>query len=175
MKDELTYPMIFSLVKKALNDDSKRMLIDTPLPFRKCWWPGSFEFRDTLMSDYGMETEHKTIENDFFHEVGAIQHAIMDEKDTDIMDGANARAHAMKIWDTMFIPLRIVDRKVYRIWAPRDIFGTPIIKELPIDTYLQAAVIREAMDINKELEAKNKSLAARWGRLKAKLHDKMKL
>ncbi len=144
--------------------DGDKRFIDSEFPLRKSWFPIEPELIDDLNSDYGVVNKVTRLSSDFFKEVevicnllGAenIQQEIDRSKETNlnnrlvqsikgIRQGMNIRGKALAIWNWYAIPLRLKGKTLYRIWAPRDIFGEPIIKSMPLLDFLSLVSIKTA-------------------------------
>ena len=48
----------------------------------------------------------------------------------------NLRAYALQMWEWYAIPLRYQDEKVFAIWGPQDVMGTPIIHSYDTSFFL---------------------------------------
>ena len=48
----------------------------------------------------------------------------------------NLRAYALQMWEWYAIPLRYQDEKVFAIWVPQDVMGTPIIHSYDTSFFL---------------------------------------
>ena len=62
------------------------------------------------------------------------------------MNSLNQAASALSIWDQIGIPIRLRGDIVFRIWAPRDVMGSPIIKALPIDVFVNGVAEHTVSD-----------------------------
>ena len=52
------------------------------------------------------------------------------------MAAADRRARALKLWEQVAFPYRRRGAVVYRIFAPRDIFGSPIVDAMSLDEFI---------------------------------------
>jgi hypothetical protein len=100
-------------------------------------------------------------EEAFYEEVGAI-HGLLDNANQTrglaesqeelagaqrrIRNSLNTRADALGVWDKIAIPVRRRGDSVFRIFAPRDVMGSPIIQALHIDQYIRGVSIKTAED-----------------------------
>jgi hypothetical protein len=172
MRNEVTYEQIITAARSILEDGEAR-IADAPAPFRATWWPGKPDFRQELLSDYGMPTPLPELEKVFYEEVGAIRKSLKDLDHTPalaawqnestgaprrMMMDLNTQADALGIWDQIAIPVRRRGDLVFRILAPRDVMGSPIVQGLHIDHYIRGVSTKTAED------------AARIGRLTEKLN-----
>lgn len=143
--------------------DGNRRFVDTNVSLRLSWFPEmlSPEFSDELMSDHGVSAEERSFSSEFFEEVNAITDLLGKNNITSelaewqktgmaaverMYQGLNRRAMALSIWNWYAIPLRLKGKTVYRIWAPRDVTGTPIIKALPLNDFLSLVAQETAKD-----------------------------
>jgi hypothetical protein len=62
------------------------------------------------------------------------------------MMGLNTQADALGIWDKIAIPIRRRGDLVFRILAPRDVMGSPIVEALPVDHYIRGVSVKTAED-----------------------------
>lgn len=76
------------------------------------------------------------------------------------MSGLNRRAEAMSLWDRLAVPVRVKGDVAYRIWAPRDVFGTPIVHSVPLQLFVAGVCQKTAEDHVAILQFKEQ--LARW-------------
>ena len=160
MRTEVTFGQIITAARSRLEDGDAR-IADGPCPFRATWWPGTPGFEQELFSDYGMPTAVPELEKSFRDEVGAIRDSLKDAGHTpalarwqkgsagdaqSMMIRLNTQADALGIWDEIAIPVRRRGDLVFRILAPRDVMGSPIVQALDIDEYIRGASIKTAED-----------------------------
>ncbi|MCY3610659.1 MAG: hypothetical protein OXH51_03915 [Gemmatimonadetes bacterium] len=151
MLTEPTVERIIAAVRSKLGDDGAR-ISDSPRPFLGTWWPGTTSFEQELLSDYGVGGPSPEIERAFYDEVKAIQDSLAESQDEPtnpqqrMMMSLNLRAKALGIWEEIAIPVRRQEEQVFRILAPRDIMGSPIVQAIPVDQYLRGVSIRSAED-----------------------------
>jgi len=108
-----------------------------------------------------MNTDFHTLEKEFREELQAIRETLdqlghepeladWQKSSSDagrrVMQSLNQSAEALNIWDQIGVPIRRRGSTVFRIWAPRDVMGSPIIKTLPIDAFLIGAAEQTATD-----------------------------
>jgi hypothetical protein len=149
-------------VIKALPDGNRR-LTHTPTHLSLSWFPDELapHFGEEIMSDYGMPTEHTDLEADFNKEVDAIKQwlednnvegKLLDYEKSDIpsvrkmFESIDRRSQAISLWNRYAIPLRIKKNWVYRIWAPRDIYGSPMIKRIRIEEFIMLVAEKTSED-----------------------------
>jgi hypothetical protein len=159
-KKQNTITNLISDVRRQLSDEGVR-ISEAPTLFDLAWWPSSpaamEKFVHHIYSDYGLSGV-KPLNNDFFAEVSAIQDvlkkwspatqtgdALEDARNTVEAD-TNRRARAMSLWEKIAFPVRRSGDIVFRIRAPRDIFGTPIIEALLADDFIRGVSIQTAKD-----------------------------
>lgn len=159
-ENRFTYESVIIRVREKLHCGPKR-ISDAPTAFRWSLWPSRPDLQDELLSDYGVDTGFSALENEFREEIQAIRETL-DElgHGPEIADGQksamgaehkmmkslNQVAEALSIWDQIGVPIRRRGDAVFRIWAPRDVMGSPIIKALPIDTFLNCVAEQTASD-----------------------------
>ena len=158
MRTEVTFEQIVTDVRSKLKDDGAR-IADAPRPFRKTWWPGATGFGQELLSDYGVPTSFPEIERDFYDEVSAIRDSLKHaghkptlaewqkvsiDAGRRLMTSLNLRVDALSVWDKIAIPVRRRGDLVFRILAPRDVTGSPIVQTLHIDHYIRGVSIETA-------------------------------
>lgn len=158
MRTEVTFEQIVTDVRSKLEDDGAR-IADTPWPFRETWWPGTTVIGQELLSDYGVPTSFPEIERDFYDEVGAIRDSLkhVGHKPTlaewqkgsidagrRLMTSLNLRTDALRVWDKIAFPVRRRGDLVFRILAPRDVTGSPIVQALHVDDYIRGVSIKTA-------------------------------
>lgn len=128
-----------------------------------------------MVSDYSIDSGNDALENEFREEVQAIRE-ILDElgHEPELADwqkssmesgrqmllSLNQTAEALRIWDQIGAPVRCKGNTVFRIWAPRDVMGSPIIKALPADAFINDVVEQTATD-RIEIE-RLKTLLEKW-------------
>ena len=108
-----------------------------------------------------MPTPAPEIEKAFYDEVGAIRDSLKDASHIPalagwqkgstgaartMMMGLNTQADALGIWDRIAIPVRRRGDLVFRILAPRDVMGSPIVQALHIDYYIRGVSTKTAED-----------------------------
>ena len=160
MRTEVTFEQIVTAVRPKLKDDEAR-IADSPGPFRETWWPGKTHLGQGLLSDHGVPTSFPEIERAFYDEVRAIcdslkqagqkpklaeWHKGSKDAGTGMMLSLNFQADALSIWDKIAIPVRRRGDIVFRILAPRNVMGSPIVEALHIDHYIQGVSIKTAKD-----------------------------
>jgi hypothetical protein len=110
------------------------------------------DISERLSSDYGVSSDNKNIETEYFEEITLIEKILEDknfpikladwqkrakiESAEKMYKGLNRRAYAMQIWDFYAIPWRYKNNSIHVIWSPHDIMGTPIIHSYSIDSFL---------------------------------------
>jgi mRNA-degrading endonuclease toxin of MazEF toxin-antitoxin module len=62
------------------------------------------------------------------------------------MMSLNTEGDAFGIWDKIGIPIRRRGEVVFRIRAPRDVTGSPVIQDLHVDCYIRGVSIKTADD-----------------------------
>lgn len=160
MPAEMTFEQVIGAARSRLENGEAR-IADAPLPFRATWWPGAPDIAQQLLSDCGVPTPVPALEKAFRDEVGAILDCLKDaghkprlakwqkgstEAERQVMMGLNTQADALGIWDNIAIPVRRQGDLVFRILAPRDVMGSPIIEALHIDRYIRGASIKTTED-----------------------------
>ena len=158
MRTEVTFEQIVTDVRSKLKDDGAR-IADAPRPFRETWWPGATGFGQELLSDYGVPTSFPEIERDFYDEVSAIRDSLKHaghkptlaewqkvsiDAGRRLMTSLNLRVDALSVWDKIAIPVRRRGDLVFRILAPRDVTGSPIVQTLHVDHYIRGVSIETA-------------------------------
>ena len=107
---------------------------------------------EQLLSDYGISSGNKIIENDYFDEIALLEQKLKEknipinlanwqtrsgiEAIKEIHKTHNRRAHAIQLWDQHAIPWRYKNNMIYVIWSPHDILGKPIIHSYSVDSFL---------------------------------------
>lgn len=151
--DKITYKAIIDRVREKLCCESDR-ISDSPSALRCSWWPNVPDFHDELLSDYNMSGMFGALEKEFREEIMAIRETL-DELDheagledwqnsSQLMMSLNQMATAMSVWDQIGISIRRRGDLVFRIWSPRDVMGSPIIKALPLDLFLNGVAHQTA-------------------------------
>lgn len=161
MRTEVTFEQIIAAARSKLENGEAR-IADASCPFRATWWPGTPGFEQELLSDYGMPTPVPELEEAFRDEVGAIQESLKEAGHTPALAGwqrgsrgaartmmisLNTQADALGIWDEIGIPVRRRGDLVFRILAPRDVMGSPIVQALHVDDYIRAVSTKTAEDV----------------------------
>ena len=160
MFTELTFEQVITAVRSKLKDDEAR-ISEAPGQFREAWWPGTTGFEQELMSDHGVPAPFPEIERAFHDEIAAIRDSLKhaghkptlaesQKGPTDVgrslMTSLNLQADALSIWEMIAIPVRRRGEQVFRILAPRDVMGSPIVQALHVDHYIRGVSIKTAED-----------------------------
>ena len=169
--DNVTYESIISRVREKLDCEPGR-IAGAPAALWWSWWPINPDFQDQLLSDYGVDTRFSTLEKEFREEVQAIRETLNElghqpdvadwqkssiDAGGKMMKGLNQAATALSVWDHIGVPIRRRGDTVFRIWAPRDVMGSPIIKALPIDVFVNGVADHTISD-RIEIERLKKNL-----------------
>ena len=155
MEETATYQEVVEVIQERLEDGVRR-ISDVPCVFRRTWWPEGPSVEQCLLSDYSMPTASPDLDKIFREEVNAISE-FLEKIDRDsqqgeaepaknIMASVNGQAKALGIWDNIAFPIRREGDIVFRILAPRDVMGSPIIQKLHVDDYIRGASMRTARD-----------------------------
>ncbi len=151
-KSNVTYGAVIQRVRSKLGDAAGR-ISETPTSLRWSFWPTQPGFGDRLVSDHGVRSAYPVLEEEFDQEVRAIREALEElgcepglsdwQKGSEdvgrkLMIGLNMAAGTLSIWDDISVPIRRRGNVVFRLWSPRDVAGTPVIKCLPVDTFIIA-------------------------------------
>ena len=155
-----TYESVIASARTKLHCGPER-ISDTPGAYRWNWWATGPDLHDELLSNYAIGTCFAAIEKEFREEIETIRETL-DEltpepelaDSPDSVNGAERRmmksldraAQALRIWDEISVPIRRRGDIVFRIWSPRDVMGSPIIKALPIDAFVHGVVEQTAKD-----------------------------
>ncbi|MBP9019441.1 MAG: hypothetical protein WBJ37_06625 [Bacteroidales bacterium] len=145
-------PLIEEAIKKLKNGENRLTVSNYPLKYAFLNGLDTPDISEMLYSDYGMPSENKDIEADYFEEITLLEKMIADanvpiypadrkkgakiESAEKIFEGLNRRAFAMLLWNWYAIPWRYKNKKIHVIWSPQDIMGTPIIHSYPLDFFL---------------------------------------
>jgi hypothetical protein len=97
-------------------------------------------------------TDFPDLEKEFQEEVEGITEALkelgwkLDAPDAPsrLNQTLKLRATALSIWAEIAMPIRRRGEIIFRLWPPRDVFGSPIIQSLPLDEYLIGATMISA-------------------------------
>jgi len=162
MRTEVTFEQIIAAARSKL-ENGKARIADAPCPFRATWWPGTPGFEQELLSDYGLPTPVPELEEAFRDDVGAIRESLKEVGHIPALAGwqrgsrgvartmmmsLNTQADALGIWDEIGIPVRRRGDLVFRILAPRDVMGSPIVQALHVDDYIRAVSTKTAENEN---------------------------
>lgn len=169
---DVTDADIIAEVRRRLSDDGTR-IADTPQPFNHAWWPTEPEIDDLMLSDRGIAPGKPSsnrdvaaglemIQSEFSAEVKAIHDSLVDGgyvprfakwqrvKDVNgqaLYKSMSIRATALSLWEQIAFPIRRHGDYVFRIWAPREVFGgSPIIHAVPVGRFARGAALRTAKD-----------------------------
>lgn len=160
MRSQVTYQQIITAARSRL-EDSEARIADVPCPFRATWWPGSPSFKQHLLSDYGVSTSVPELEKAFYDELGAIRESLKDAGHTPALAGwqkgstgaarkmmmsLNTQADALGIWDEIGFPIRRRGDVAFRILAPHDAMGSPLVQTVHIDDYIRGVSTKTAED-----------------------------
>lgn len=144
--DNTTYELIVNRVRQIRNFGPDRMA-DEPINRSLGWWPwpSKPDFNDYLMSDYGMndddaDARFSALQKEYWEEIKAIREVLdeleKEENGRTITDHLNQTGRAIRIWEQIGVPIRRKGDTVFKIWAPRDVMGLPIIKSMYIDWFV---------------------------------------
>ena len=175
MRDESTFDLvpILNLVRTQLQRADDR-IADKPTFLKLSWWPRSPSFDERLTSDYGSASGQPALTEEFFDEVTAIQEALeklgihapppswmgRSEVAQRLGRSLNQRATALGIWDQVAIPVRFRNNQVFRIWAPDDVMGTPIVDSMSVSEYVRLSAENSAQTTRSFAACKSK--LKRW-------------
>lgn len=160
-------------IRRTLSNGEYR-LVPSPASLRVSWFPDFPSDSEQLLSDYSAGTPDPEISRDFEDEVRAFREFLEDGSpcrsgldaiklppDADrFMSGLNRRAEAMSLWDRLAVPVRVKGNVAYRIWAPRDVFGTPIVHSVPLPLFVAGVCQKTAEDYVTILQFKEQ--LAKW-------------
>ncbi len=117
------------------------------------WWPDEINGGTALLAAMdAIESKYPELENVSMDEVGAIYHALVDSGfrpklasyqtltpgSIELYTGRETRAHALRLWDLIGIPIQRVGDMLYHFTSSPDVFGTPIIREISVEEYVRA-------------------------------------
>jgi hypothetical protein len=71
------------------------------------------------------------------------------EAATQMYKSLNQRSTAISLWEQIAFPLRRLGDIVFRIRAPRDVFGTPIIEAVLVDDFIRGVSLHTVSDKQK--------------------------
>jgi hypothetical protein len=106
-------------------------------------------------------TKYEALEKEFYEEIKAIRETLDElghepeladwqkssiDAGRKMMSSLNQGVTAQDIWDQIGVPIRRRGDIVFRIWTPGDVFGSPIIKESPIDLFVNGLVKKTSSD-----------------------------
>jgi hypothetical protein len=179
-KRNVKFRDIIDDVRRQLSDDGAR-IAGAPLPFRHAWWPDAGldnlgKLYSELLSNYGVPSGPKEITAEFYTEVEAIQDSLLRLENVadvaapgetelatatrQVLAGANRRAKALSVWEKIAFPIRQRGSVVFRIVAPQDIFGTPIVDAMPVDEFIRRVSLQTIRD--KQQLARLQTHLRRW-------------
>ena len=140
----------------------------SPVPLHLAWFPEGRQptAEDRDMSDAGIPSESTELRDFYFDEVRVLRETITTPDDQiplaswQQLDGdtefdragrsmwieVNKDAIAMSSWDRFAIPNRLHGNYVARIWSPTVVDGEPIIRRVPVGTYVAAVSVKTALD-----------------------------
>lgn len=158
-KNEVTFEQVIACVRRRLLDGGVR-IAEAPTLFQHVWWPNSPSFEARLASDYGIYSGPEQLNEEFDMEVMAIQECleetgyVPDFENWQLSEGPagrvysslNTRAMALSVWERIAFPLRRRGDVVYRICAPRDVLGRPLIDALIVDDFVRGISLQSAND-----------------------------
>ena len=132
-KNDITLGDLIADVRRQLSDKGIRIAED-PVPFQLAWWltsPTAMEQHvQELHSEYGQPSGPKTLNEEFFAEVRAIQDVLKNsspltktgdelvDAGNEVEGGMNRRARAMSLWEQIAFPLRRYGDIIFRVRAP---------------------------------------------------------
>lgn len=148
-------------IRQTLHDGENR-IVAAPVSLRASWFPeyAHPSANDQLFSDYAASDPEPELARELEEEVGAFRDFLergnqpgadsgqpgLPPAALSMMAGMNRRAQALSLWDRYAVPVRVRGARAYRIWAPRDVLGTPIIKSVPLPSYVAGVCERTAED-----------------------------
>jgi hypothetical protein len=144
--------LIEEAIKNLKNGDNRLAVSSYPLKYACLKGFNTPDVSERLSSDYGMSSENKDIEADYFEEITLLekmmtdanvpikladwQRSIKTESAEKMYKGLNRRAFAIQLWDWYAIPWRYKNNSVHIIWSPQDVMGMPIIHSYSVDFFL---------------------------------------
>jgi hypothetical protein len=143
-------------IQAALDEGDSR-IVDAHCYMADCFFPDAPSFGDDLSSSYAMPSESPELDSQYQEELKAIWENIQkhspdigldpsEEVMTRFRASMTLQSTSMNIWDTFALPLRLHDGRVYRIWGSKDLMGTPVVKSMPVDSFLRSVAIKTAED-----------------------------
>ena len=141
--------------------DGNFRLVAAPVSLRASWFPESPSEHDLLLSGYSFGELYKELRPDFDEEVNALYEFLEQPSANDVPDlitqttsrpgdmlmaGLNRRAEALSLWERVAVPIRVRGDRAYRIWAPRDVFGAPVVKSVALSEFIAGVCEKTAQD-----------------------------
>lgn len=161
-------------LKRKLPDAEARFNEDATVPMRQVYLRGlpAPTPDEALRSDYGIPSNasEKKVTDEFWREIEAIEECLKEsnfevtladwQKGTQLEQvqrmykGMNLRAYALQFWDWYAIPFRYFDGRIFVVWAPDDVMGTPIVHSYNPQWFLFNLALRQTKD---EIESQRQS------------------
>jgi hypothetical protein len=135
------------------------------------WNKDAANIQKQLFSDYGMTAEPEQLSIDFYQELDVIQKCLdamgnepglvewqkpsrrATRERPEAADAAekmyksmNQRAAALNLWGQIAIPFRRRGDLIYRIFAPRDVLGSPVVEAMRVDEFIRDLSLQSARD-----------------------------
>lgn len=142
--------------------DGNNRFANSKVSLQFTWFPLIEDFNDSLLSSYGVtEDINDEILSEFYTEIKIINDILSrldikpkladwqksnSEAVQNLYHGLNRNTMAFSIWDSYALPLRLYGERVYRIWTPHDVMGSPIIKSIPLRHFVQLTALKTAED-----------------------------
>ncbi len=146
-------PIIEKAIKELKDGENRFVISDSLVKYPFISEFPNPDFSERVSSDYGVPSNNKEIEADYFEEVRLLKQLIKEadiqinlsnwqisgnKSGEDMWKELNIQAYSIQLWDWYAIPLRYKNNAIYIIWPPQDVYqGTPIIHSYPIDFFLK--------------------------------------
>ena len=163
MNNQVICKQIITAVRSRLEGGQER-IADAPCPFRETWWPEIPDFQTKLSSDMVVQPSselEKWIYEVFSEEVKAIRESLRDTgyepelaewqqgstgAARNLWTSTNIQADALGFWEVIALPVRRRGDLIFRILAPRDVMGSPIIQIHNVDDYIRGVSRKTSKD-----------------------------
>lgn len=125
----MDYEKLIQIARERLDNGINR-IYQEPDNYSAFWWSESIGTWDEMEALVG-DTTDEGIRRDFDEEIDVIQKVLSDMQAAPV-----SRIGAMSVWDLVAAPIRLKNGTVYRVWSPRELGSGPVVKEMPVESFL---------------------------------------
>ena len=143
-------PVIEEAIRRLPNGDLRLSMSRFPLSHMCLTGFHAPDISEQISSDYSMPSRSEEMAKQFYEEITILE-TIMEEMNIPNrpdLQPLSRKAYAMQMWDCYAVPWRSHNERIYLIWSPRDLMGSPIIHSYPVSYFLRilAEILEEHYD-----------------------------